>query len=76
MIVIAEGKGATAVWYDGTPKRTFELALHASRAIERYEGGIDQIEFDDEDRGLRELFEKECAKNGVTVNMLTITHAL
>lgn len=45
------------------------VALHASRAIERYEGGIDQIEFGDEDRGVRELFEKECAKNGVTVNM-------
>lgn len=45
------------------------VALHGSRAIERYEGGIEQVEFEGEDASVRRLFEEECAKNGVTVNM-------
>ena len=33
------------------------------------EGGIDQIDFDNEDTSLRKMYEEECAKNGVKVDM-------
>ncbi len=45
------------------------VALHASIAVQREEGGIEQIEFEHEDRQLRQMYEEECARNGVTVNM-------
>jgi gentisate 1,2-dioxygenase len=45
------------------------VALHASTAVQREERGVEQIEFEDEDQSMRELYENECAKNGVTVNM-------
>lgn len=45
------------------------VALHGSRAIERYESGVEMIEFKDEERRIKDLFSQECAKNGVPVNM-------
>jgi len=45
------------------------VALHASTAIQREEGGIEQINFEQEDSQMRELYEEECAKNGVKVDM-------
>jgi quercetin dioxygenase-like cupin family protein len=95
-IYILEPTGYTLMWHEGESPKRYEwyegsvisppagfwhqhfntgrrpsryVALHASRAIERYEGGIDQIEFENEDKGVRKLFAEECAKNGITVNM-------
>lgn len=45
------------------------VALHASIAVQREEGGIEQIEVEDEDARLRQMYIEECARNGVTVNM-------
>ena len=45
------------------------VALHASAAVQREERGVEQIEFEDEDKGLREMYEQECAKNGIRANM-------
>ncbi|HEY6198424.1 MAG TPA: ethanolamine ammonia lyase-activating protein [Candidatus Binatia bacterium] len=45
------------------------VALHANTAVQREEGGIDQIDFDNEDASLRKMYEEECKKNGVTPDM-------
>lgn len=45
------------------------VALHASTAVQREERGVEQIDFSDEEPAVRELYAKECAKNGITVNM-------
>lgn len=45
------------------------VALHASTAIQREQGGIEQIDFEQEDSAMRKLYEEECAKNGVRVDM-------
>lgn len=45
------------------------VALHASTAVQREEKGLEQIEFEHEDGALRKLYEEECARNGVTVQM-------
>jgi quercetin dioxygenase-like cupin family protein len=45
------------------------VALHANTAVQREEKGVEQIEFEDEDSALRKLYEEECAKNGVRVDM-------
>jgi len=45
------------------------VALHANTAVQREEGGIDQIDFDNEDAALRKMYEEECAKNGVKPDM-------
>jgi hypothetical protein len=37
--------------------------------VQREEGGIDQIDFDNEDTSLRKMYEEECAKNGVKPDM-------
>lgn len=52
----------------GTEPARF-VALHASIAVQREEGGIEQIEFEDEDARLRQMYVDECAKHGVEVNM-------
>ena len=44
-------------------------ALHASIAVQREEGGIEQIESEDEDPRMRQMYVEECAKNGIEVNM-------
>ena len=45
------------------------VALHANTAVQREERGVEQIEFEDEDDSMRKLYEQECAKNGVRVDM-------
>ncbi|MGH3026842.1 MAG: cupin domain-containing protein, partial [Gaiellaceae bacterium] len=45
------------------------VALHASTAVQREQGGIDQIDFEHEDAALRKMYEEECAKHGVSVAM-------
>ncbi|MCC6177314.1 MAG: ethanolamine ammonia lyase-activating protein [Chloroflexi bacterium] len=45
------------------------VAFHASSAIQREEGGIEQIDFENEDPMMRKLYLEECAKSGVAVNM-------
>ena len=45
------------------------VALHASSGVQREEGGVEQLEFQEEDPAIRTLYEEECARNGVTVNM-------
>ena len=45
------------------------VAFHASSAVQREPGGIEQIEFQDEDPSLRAMYLEECARNGVTVQM-------
>jgi gentisate 1,2-dioxygenase len=45
------------------------VALHASTAVQGEEGGVEQIEFEDEDKLLRQMYVDECAKNGVVPQM-------
>jgi mannose-6-phosphate isomerase-like protein (cupin superfamily) len=45
------------------------VALHANTAVQKEEKGIEQIEFEDEDDSMRKMYEEECAKNGVKVDM-------
>lgn len=45
------------------------VALHASTAVQREEKGIEQIEFDDEDEAMRQMYLEECARHGVEVKM-------
>ena len=45
------------------------VALHASTAVQGEERGVEQIEFEDEDKVLRQMYEDECARNGVTAQM-------
>ena len=45
------------------------VALHASTAVQREEKGLEQIEFEDEDDKLRQMYAEECARNGVKVQM-------
>ena len=45
------------------------VALHANTAVQREEKGIEQIEFEEEDTSMRKMYEEECAKNGVKVDM-------
>ena len=45
------------------------VALHANSAIQREEGGVEQIEFENEDLALRMMYEEECARSGVLVDM-------
>jgi gentisate 1,2-dioxygenase len=45
------------------------VALHASTAVQREEKGLEQIELADEDDKLRQMYEEECARNGVSVQM-------
>ncbi|MHB8619949.1 MAG: cupin domain-containing protein [Chloroflexota bacterium] len=45
------------------------IAFHASTAVQREEGGIEQINFDDQESSMREMYEDECRRNGVTVQM-------
>jgi len=67
--VISPPAGVWHQHFNTGKKPSRYVALHASRAIERYEGGIDQIEFEEEDKSIRALYEEECAKNGVTMHM-------
>lgn len=52
----------------GTAPARF-VAFHASTAVQREEGGIEQIPFEVEDRRLRQMYEEACARNGVQVQM-------
>jgi gentisate 1,2-dioxygenase len=45
------------------------VALHANTAVQKEEKGIEQIEFEHEDDSMRRMYEEECAKNGVKVDM-------
>ena len=45
------------------------VALHASTAVQGEERGVEQIEFEDEDKILRQMYEDECARNGVEARM-------
>lgn len=95
-IYMLDSTGYSLMWKDGEPPQRYEwhegsvfspptgtwhqhynngkepcrfVALHASVAVQSEERGVEQIEFEDEDKDLREMYEKECAKNGITVNM-------
>ncbi|MFQ5851828.1 MAG: cupin domain-containing protein [Candidatus Binatia bacterium] len=95
-IYMLDSTGYSLMWREGEPPQRFDwnegsvispptgtwhqhyntgkepcrfVALHASTAVQREERGVEQIEFEDEDKALRELYERECAKNGVSVNM-------
>lgn len=41
------------------------IALHANTAVGHDDKGIEQLEFEDEERFMRKMFVEECAKNGV-----------
>lgn len=60
------------VWHQhyntGTEPCRF-IAFHATTAVQREEGGIEQIDFENEDPSMRKMYEEECAKNGVTAAM-------
>jgi gentisate 1,2-dioxygenase len=43
------------------------IAFHATTAVQKEEGGNEQINFEDEDPSLREMYVAECARNGVAV---------
>jgi gentisate 1,2-dioxygenase len=46
------------------------VALHASTAVNRGgEGGLEQIDFEDEDPRMRAMYDEACAANGITVGM-------
>lgn len=45
------------------------VALHASVALQNEQGGVEQLEHDAENEFLIDLYAKECAKNGVEVDM-------
>ena len=45
------------------------MALHASTAVQGEERGVEQIEFEDEDKVLRQMYVDECARSGVEANM-------
>ena len=45
------------------------VALHASTAVQGEERGVEQIEFEDEDKVLRQMYEDECVRNGVAAQM-------
>jgi gentisate 1,2-dioxygenase len=63
---------AAGMWHQhynvgGEPCRF--VAFHASTAIQREDGGIEQIDFADEDPSMRTMYLEDCAKHGVQVNM-------
>jgi mannose-6-phosphate isomerase-like protein (cupin superfamily) len=45
------------------------VAFHANTAVQREEGGISQIPFDQEAPWMRKMYQEECAKSGVEVAM-------
>jgi gentisate 1,2-dioxygenase len=55
--------------YNTGPEPCRFVAFHASTAVQREEGGIEQIPFDVEDPKLRQMYVEECAKSGVKVAM-------
>jgi quercetin dioxygenase-like cupin family protein len=60
--------------YNTGPEPARFVALHASVALggdaeKGSTGGLEQIDFADEDARMREMYVKECEKNGVTVTM-------
>jgi mannose-6-phosphate isomerase-like protein (cupin superfamily) len=67
--IICPPAGTWHQHYNTGPEPCRFVALHASTAVAREEGGIEQIDFENEERKLRSLYEAECAKNGVTVQM-------
>ena len=69
MLYVLKGNGAATIWTPDTTKQTFEwqegsLFTNVSRKL----GGT-MIEYEDEDRAIRALYERECARHGVKVNM-------
>jgi gentisate 1,2-dioxygenase len=67
--VVCPPAGTWHQHYNTGPEPCRFVALHASTAVQREEGGIEQIDFEDEDRELRRMYEEECARNGVAVAM-------
>ncbi len=55
--------------YNTGPEPCRFLAFHASTAIQREEKGIEQINFEDEESWMRDMYFEECRKNGVQVDM-------
>lgn len=41
----------------------------ANTAVQREEKGVEQIELEQDDSALKKLYEEECAKNGVKVDI-------
>jgi uncharacterized RmlC-like cupin family protein len=63
---------AAGMWHQhynvgGEPCRF--VAFHATTAVQREEGGIEQIDFTDEDPSMRAMYIEECARNGVKMEM-------
>jgi quercetin dioxygenase-like cupin family protein len=67
--IICPPAGTWHQHYNTGPEPCRFVALHASVAVQREEGGIEQIDFEHEDSALRRMYEEECAKNGVAVAM-------
>ncbi|MGH7844894.1 MAG: cupin domain-containing protein [Candidatus Binatia bacterium] len=95
-VYLLDSTGYTLMWKEGEPPQRYDwhegsvvsppagtwhqhyntgrepcrfVALHANSAIQREEGGVEQIEFEDEDLVLRKMYEEECAKSGVVADM-------
>lgn len=67
--VVSPPAGTWHQHYNTGPEPCKFVALHASTAVQREERGLEQIEFEDEDAAMRRMYEQECAKNGVKVDM-------
>jgi gentisate 1,2-dioxygenase len=67
--IVCPPAGAWHQHYNTGQEPSRFVALHASIAVQREEGGIEQIEFEDEEARMRQMYIEECAKHGVEVNM-------
>jgi gentisate 1,2-dioxygenase len=67
--VISPPAGSWHQHYNTGPEPCRFVALHASTAVQGEERGVEQIEFEDEDKVLRQMYEDECARNGVAARM-------
>ena len=67
--VISPPAGSWHQHYNTGPEPCRFVALHASTAVQGEERGVEQIEFEDEDKVLRQMYEDECARNGVAAQM-------
>jgi mannose-6-phosphate isomerase-like protein (cupin superfamily) len=67
--IISPPSGAFHQHYNTGKEPCRFVALHASTAVQREERGVEQIDFEDEDRSIKQMYIEECQKVGVAVNM-------
>jgi gentisate 1,2-dioxygenase len=67
--VVSPPAGVWHQHYNTGPEPCRFIAFHATTAVQREEGGIEQIDFEDEDPIMRRMYEDECTKHGVAVAM-------